>query len=125
MKPYLVTYKFYYDGELLREGNYRQLREAPYEEEYSGTDFEGLWNLTNKYSIEIPLGMWEFKKGKRFLQYYGWMFKQITPKNCKPWKFVITSKEITISMERLMQFDTEDVIQYLKERGMTACPILK
>lgn len=66
MKPYLVTYKFYYDGELLREGNYRQLREAPYEEEYSGTDFEGLWNLTNKYSIEIPLGMWEFKRAKDF-----------------------------------------------------------
>lgn len=125
MKPYLVTYKFYYDGELLSNRAHTQLRETPYEAEYSGTDFEGLWDLTNKWSIEIPLNMWEFKKGKRFLQHYDWCFKKVTPTNCKPWKFVISSQETTISMDRLMRFDTEKVIQYLKERGMTACPILK
>jgi hypothetical protein len=125
MKSYLVTYKFYYDGELLRNRSYKQLREDPYEEEYSGTDFEGLWNLTSERLIDIPLGMWEFKKNKRFLQHYEWLFKKITPENCKPWKFTITSEETTISMNELMRYDTDKVIQYLKERGMTACPILK
>ena len=125
MKSYIVSYKFYYDNKLLSCRTYTLLRETPREEEYSGADFEGLWDLTNKYSIDIPLNMWEFKKDKRFLQHYDWWFKKVTPKNCKPWKLTITSKETTISMERLMRFDTEKVIQYLKERGMTACPILK
>lgn len=125
MKPYLVTYSFYYDDELQSSHTYTRLRESPYEEEYTGTDFEGLCDLTYKWQAMIPFNIWEFKKGKRFIQHYDWWFKNITPKNCKPWKFVITSEETTISMERLMQFDTESVIQYLKERGMTACPILK
>ena len=125
MKAYLITYEFYYDEELLRSRSYTQLRETPYEEECVGTDFEDLWNLTNERSLDIPLNMWESKKGKRFLQHYEWWLKKITPENCKPWKFTITSEEISISMDHLMHFDTNKVIQYLKERGMTACPILK
>ena len=127
MKAYHVIYDFYYDGKMMSSHHSTQLRETPLEEEYSGTDFEGLWDLTYKWAAIIPLGMWEFKKGKRFLEDYGYgLFgRRITPKNCKPWKLTITSKETTISMERLMQFNPEDVIQYLKERGVTTCPILK
>lgn len=125
MKPYLVTYKFYYDDKLENTYSSTQLRDNPYEEEYSGTDFDGLWDLTHKWQMMIPLGMWEFKNGKRFLQHCDWWFKQITPKNCKPWKFVISSQETSLSMNELMKYNTEKVIQYLKERGMTACPILK
>jgi hypothetical protein len=72
-----------------------------------------------------PFASYEFKKGERFIQHYDWLFKKITPKNCKPWKLIISSEETTISMEYLMRFNTEDVIKYLKERGMTAYPILK
>ena len=125
MKPYLITYKFYYDGRLIRTRTCTQLCEPPGEDtEYSGTDFEDLWDLTCKWDYLIPLERHENKKGKRYLDLYD-QFKGITPQNCKPWKFVISSQETTISMNRLMQFDTESVIQYLKERGMTACPILK
>ena len=127
MKAYLTTYKFYYDNKLMSSRCYTQLRESPYEEEYSGADFEGLWDLTYKWSVVIPLNMWESKKGKKFLEDYGYAFfgRKITSKNCKPWKFTITSEETAISMDRLMKFDTEKVIQYLKERGITTCPILK
>jgi hypothetical protein len=125
MKPYLVTYKFYYDGELQSARTSTQLRESPYEEEYAGTDFEGLCDLIYKWQAMIPFNVWELKKGKRFIQHYDWLFKSINPKNCKPWKFTITSEETTISMNELMRYDTNKVIQYLKERGMTACPILK
>lgn len=125
MKPYLVTYKFYYDGELQSARTSTQLRESPYEEEYAGTDFEGLCDLIHKWQALIPFNVWELKKGKRFIQYYDWLFKNINPKNCKSWKFTITSEETTISMNELMRYDTNKVIQYLKERGMTACPILK
>ena len=41
LKTYLVTYKFYYDGELLSERCSTRISETPYEEEYSGADFDG------------------------------------------------------------------------------------
>ena len=125
LKAYLVNYTFYYDGELMSDHYHTKICETPYEEEYSGTDFDGLWDLSCKWSVMIPFNAWEFKKDKKFLQHYNWLFKKITSKNCKPWKFKITSRETTISMKELMRYDTETVIQYLKERGMSTCPILK
>lgn len=125
MKPYLITHEFYYDGELKRMETNIQLLETSYEAELSGTDFEGFWNLKSDWLSMVPYEMITTKKGKRCLWAYDEIFGIVTPKNCKPWKFVISSKETTISMERLMRFDTESVIKYLKERGMTACPILK
>ncbi len=125
LKAYLVNYRFYYDGELLSDRYGTQIRETPYEEEYSGTDFDGLWDLYYKWAAIIPFNAWEFKKDKKFLQHYDWLFKKITSKNCKSWKLIITSKETTISMKELMNYGADTVIQYLKDRGMTACPILK
>ena len=125
IKAYLVTHTFYYDEELMSRRCITSLRETPYEEEYSGTDFDGLWDLYHKWSALIPFNAWEFKKGKKFLQHYDWLFKKITPKNCKSWKFTVTSTETTISMNELMNYGAEKVIKYLKDRGMTACPILK
>ena len=107
MKLYLVTYKFYYDNELLSERCSTHLQDIPDEEECSGTDFDGLWDMIYKWAALVPFVGYEFKKGKRLIQHYDWLFKRITPDNCKPWKFVITSKEISISMERLMRYDTE------------------
>ena len=125
LKAYLITYTFYYDGELLCRKYSTQIRESSYEEEYSGTDFDGLWDLTYQWPTMTPFNAWEFKKGKRFLQHYDWLFKKITSKNCKPWKFTITSHETTISMKELMNYGTDTVIQYLKDRGMAACPMVK
>lgn len=123
MKPYYVSYSFYYNDELLSQRHVTRLLDEPREEEFSGTDFEGLWDLTYQWSALIPLNMWEFKKGKRFLQHYDAIISRITEKNCKPWRFVISSEEAQISMNELMEFDTEDVIKYLKERGITTCPL--
>ena len=125
LKPYNVTYKFYYDGELCRESCHTALLNEPREEEISGNDFDSLWDFTYKNPTMTPFNMWEFKRRGKFLQNCDWWFKKITPKNCKSWKLTITSTETTISMERLMNFKTELVIQYLKERGITTCPIMK
>lgn len=123
LKSYLITYKFYYNGELKNKYYSTKLIEEPYNEEISGTDFEGLRDLVYKYGF-IPISMWEFRKGHKFLQFNDALFARITPKNCKPYKLVITSEETTITMNELMKYDTEKVIQYLKERGMTICHIL-
>ena len=125
LKAYLVNYTFYYDGKLLSDRYHTQICKTPYEEEYSGADFDGLWDLCHKWGMMIPFNAWEFKKDKKFLQHYDWLCKKITSKNCKPWKFTITSQETTLSMNELMNYGTETVIQYLKERGMTTCPIVK
>ncbi len=121
MKPYRITYEFYYDGELKDYQTHLQLLDASHDEEISGTDFEGLWNLKLDYGPLVPLGAWQFKH--KFLQFPDAIISRITPKNCKPWKLVISSEETTVSMDRLMQFNSEDVIQYLKERGITTCPM--
>lgn len=125
LTPYIVSYEFYYDGQRIsRRGDIRLL-EAPLEEEYFGSTFEDLWNFLCKWGDMVPLGMYEPKIGKKFIQHYNALFRCITEKNCKPWRFVISSKETTISMKELMGYDTETVIQYLKERGITTCPIMK
>ena len=125
MKAYLITYSFYYDNQLQQSTCRTQLKESPIEEEYSGADFDSLWGFLSEWRMMTPFVSYESKKGKRFIQHYGWLIKKITQKNCKPWKLVITSEETTISMRELMNYDTELVIKYFKERGMTACPILK
>lgn len=125
MKPYLITYTFYYDGKRIRTRSHTLLCNSIGENiECCGTDFEGLWDLKSEWGYVIPINAYENKKGKRSICLDGEL-KSITPKNCKPWRFTVTKKETTISMRGLMEFNTEDVIQYLKERGITACPILK
>ena len=126
MKPYLVTYHFYYNDKLKKVRTHTQLLDKPFHKIYSGDSFDGLWDLKNEHPSMIPYDMCEFKEGKRFLWPYDRIFTgHITPKNCKPWKLTITSQETTVSMRELMNYSTETVIQYLKDRGMAACPILK
>ena len=122
MKPYRVKYEFYYNDR--REGCHTELYllDNPINKEISGTDFDTLWYLVEEYPF-IPLDCWKFRKGRALYirdSFYG--IKE-WKNDCRPWKLVITSKETTVSMDRLMQFDSEDVIQYLKERGITTCPM--
>jgi RNAse (barnase) inhibitor barstar len=49
MKPYLVTYEFYYDNQLQKSRCHTQLREFPLEEEYSGADFDSLWDFLSEW----------------------------------------------------------------------------
>ena len=124
LKPYRTTYKFYYDGELEYRTATTQLSEYPYEKEFSGTDFDSLWNLYQQYPMVFPFNAYEWKRG-RYLEFYGSMFRGIREwkNNCKPWKLVATSIEVTITMDELSRFDADQAIQYLKERGVTTCPM--
>ena len=124
LKVYQTTYKFYYDGELEYRTTTTQLSDHPYEEEFSGTDFDSLWNLYQKYPMMFPFNAYEWKRG-RYLEFYDSIFRGIREwkNNCKPWRLVATSREITITMNELERFDADDVIQYLKERGITTCPM--
>ena len=124
LKAYLTTYKFYYDGELEYRTTSTQLCDSPYEAEFSGDDFDGLWDLNQKYPMAFPFNAYEWKRG-RCLEFYDSIFRNIKEwkNNCKPWKLVATSREITVTMKELERFNVDDVIQYLKERGITTCPM--
>ena len=124
LKPYSVTYKFYYDG--VRENTERHtlLLEKPLEAEISGTDFDTLWQLRDDGYYVINWARYERKKGRAFGRWDALFCHVHEWKNdIKPWRIVVTSEETTVSMEKLMKFPTDTVIQYLKERGITTCPM--
>lgn len=124
LKPYKVTYKFYYDGVRENTECHIYLLEEPINKEISGTDFDTLWKLREAGYCVINWAQYERKKGRTFGRWDALFCHVHEWKNdIKPWKIVITSEETTVSMERLMQFDTDKVIQYLKERGITTCPM--
>lgn len=124
LKPYNVTYKFYYDGVLENTEYATLLLEEPIMTEDSGTDFDGLWNFKCMFPSVIPWSRYERKKGRAFGRWDALFCHIHEWKNdIKPWKIVVTSEETTVSMEHLMKFKTEDVIQYLKERGIATCPM--
>ena len=125
LKPYRVTHKFYYDGKFENTESHTLLLEEPINEEISGTDFDTLWNLRcEKGCFVINWACYERTKGRAFGRWDAHFCHVHEWKNdIKPWKIVVTSEETTVSMERLMNFESEDVIQYLKERGITTCPM--
>ena len=126
LKIYKVTYKFYYDGVLENTEYATLLLGEPMETEYSGTDFNSLWKLTLEHPWLVPWSRYERKKGRTFGRWNALFCHVHEWKNdVKPWKVVITSKETTISMEELMRHNSDSVIQYLKERGISTCPIMK
>ena len=124
LKPYNVTYKFYYDGVCENTECHTLLLEEPRNEEISGTDFDTLWSLKDDGYWVINWNRYERKKGRAFCRWDALSCHVHEWKNdIKPWTIVVTSEETTVSMERLMKFDTDKVIQYLKERGITTCPM--
>lgn len=124
LKPYNVTYKFYYDGALENTESHTMILPEPRNEEVSGTDFDTLWNLRNSGYWVINWARYERKKGRAFGRWDALLCHVHEWKNdIKPWKIVVTSKEIAISMEELMRHNSDSVIQYLKERGITTCPM--
>lgn len=124
MRTYLITYSFYYNDELIRKTSNVQLLSKPLAQCSSGTDFEGLWDLIHKHPFATPFQAWKSPKGECFLQRSTELFRKTTQKNIKPWKLVISSNETSVSMKELLEFNSDDVIEYLKERGMPVCSIL-
>lgn len=124
LKPYNITYEFYYDGIRENTESHTFLLEESFNEEISGTDFDTLWKLRNEGYWVIDWDRYERKKGRTFCRRDA-LFSHVHEwkNDIKPWKIVITSEETTVSMEHLMRFDTDKVIQYLKERGITTCPM--
>lgn len=124
MDAYKITQVFYYDNELKSSYSFSTITDSPLNKVIKGSDYEGLYKLKQDFPSAIPLQVYTIKR-KQFMQFYDSLFSIITHKNCKSWKLEFSSRKIDISMRELMSFNTDDVIKYLKERGITVCPILK
>ena len=124
LKSYKVTCKFYYDGKFENSDSYIALLEEPINKEISGNDFYTLWNLKIEHPWLIPWSRYERKKGRAMGRFDTFFCHVHEWKNdVKPYKIVFTSEETTMTMTELMKHDAELVIQYLKERGITTCPM--
>lgn len=129
IKPYLVTYKFFYNEELRYHECFTELLEEGVEKHtvISGTsvDFKKLCALKENYNSILPLHAGILKNGESFLQFNDDLFSRITSKNCRPWKLSIDVIGTTLTIKELFRYDSEKVIQYLKERGITMCLTIK
>ena len=124
IKAYKVTYKFYYDGKHEHTERATLLLPEPIEDEWSGTDFDSLWAFKCNYPSVIPWSRYERKKGRALGHWDAFSCCVHEWKNdVNPWKVVATSEEVALSMDELMRHNADSVIQYLKERGITACPM--
>lgn len=127
IKPYVTTYKFYYNNKLKRSMRFTELLEESLSKDktISGISFESLCELKEKCNLFLRLIEKKNKNNEIFLEFDDVLFLRITSKNCKPWRLEIKSTETEITMKELFWFESEKVIQYLKERGIASCPIIK
>lgn len=142
LKAYISTYVFTVNG---KEFNRKQ--SAPYLEEekpnkittekiLSGHDFESLYScleMAKKLNDSFIFGCHTKDPKKKKIYFdngdnYTGIFGTTIKNNGRPveWSVTEITKEIEVSMERLFQIsNSEKVIQYLKERGLTVCPMTK
>ena len=96
--------------------------------------YEDAKGTLNKYIGSLEFGVWfvakTLFKRRRYVLLRNWVegneYKYID--NGEPLSYYISEYyfEISVSMKELFELeDSEKVIQYLKERGMNTCPMIK
>ena len=135
MNAYRMTLIWYYGGEQIKETR----RIVLCEEEEAITEYKTYTKLYSKvkelddcgivYDEKIPF---RWKRGKFFNKnkYYmlvddGIYTDKYKLEDDETLTLEIDYEPYAISMEQLMRQPTEQVIIYLKERGITTCPITK
>lgn len=86
----------------------------------NGKTFESLWTTMNDYGLAIPANRWDktFFSKKRKIEFFKCIKTWIDNGIEREWELYRYDKPIKLSMEELMKFNSDDVIQYLTERKM-------
>lgn len=86
----------------------------------NGKTFESLWTAMNTYGLAIPANRWDktFFSKRRRIEFFRSIKVWIDNGIEREWELYRYDKPIKLSMEELMKFDSDDVIQYLTERKM-------
>lgn len=127
LKFYSVAYKTYNNGTYIGTDYARTLiEESEAKDEFVFINWDNLSEMYCKYSLLLPFGIWNFKKGRIISFFSGNPFKKDF-RDIKEWK---TKLDITLKIEyrdisKSMSIDdvlkwheAEKAIQYLNERNL-------
>lgn len=128
MNTYLRTSKFTIDGVLTKvESWYVLIDDSKANKEIkvlgNGKTFESLWSFmtTSGDGILIPGNAWlrAFWSKKRRIEFFTKTKTWVDDGIEREWELSIIDEPAEVSMERLYKFDSEKVVKYLVERGLT------
>lgn len=127
LKFYSIAYKTYNNGTYISTDCARTLiEESEAKDEFVFINWDNLSEMYCKYSLLLPFGIWNFKKGRVISFFSGNPFKKDF-RDIKEWK---TKLDIMVKIEyrdisNLMSIDdilkwsdAEKAIQYLNERNL-------
>ena len=132
LNSYLTTLKFEIDGSKYKESQITLIREENASlEEYiiaQGNTFDELWNFMKSKKELAFFGHchepW-FLSRKRNIEfnYFSDIPTWYDNGTKKEWSVSVKDKLYKVSMKELMKQDADDVIEYLKERGISSINI--
>lgn len=132
LNSYLTTLKFEIDGSKYKESQITLIREENASlEEYiiaQGNTFDALWDFMKSKKELAFFGHchepW-FLSRKRNIEfnYFSDIPTWYDNGTKKEWSVSIKDKLYKVSMKELMKQDADDVIEYLKERGISSINI--
>ena len=127
LKFYSVAYKTYNNGTYIGTDYTKTLKEeSEIKNELVFINWDNLSEMYCKYSLLLPFGIWNFKKGRIISFFSGNPFKKDF-RDIKEWKtkldimvkieYIDISKSMSID-DILKWHDAEKAIQYLNERNL-------
>lgn len=132
MDSYLKKIKLFVNDEIYDRVSFCVLKEKEEVEdsEYICNKWEDIPNFEQRWHSSVGIASDETKKGLKVYCGDGFSYGMKTFKswkdNCPSLKVTVTFEPTSVTMAELMKFDSEKVIKYLKERGITsvACPLI-
>ena len=132
LKTYNNIYKFFWDGECVLTNISSmfiqdELGLKP-KQIIKGNTFNELCELYMEWPGVIPYSLWSFKKDARIISFFTGVhipdIKEKNPKHMKDFVFTIETKENRASIQKILEYgDSEKAIEYLKQHGMSVCPM--
>ena len=134
MNAYTRVMEFVIDGKVVRDYSWTILaddKEAKTEVTIDGCGrtFDSLWEYCGQPGkcLNVPCNRWESAlwSKKRRIEFFPNIKTWIDNGTEREWEVRYIDVLDTISMDALLQKDADKVIQYFKDRGLTACPLMK
>lgn len=128
MNTYLRTVTFTIDGVETREESFSILvdetkAQLEMQIDGQGKTFESLWNYMEQLykGLNIPANRWirALWSNKRRIEFFTKTKTWIDNEVEREWSVTYKDEPYTMSMERLLKFNSEKVAQYLVERGLS------
>lgn len=125
MNTYLRTMEFEIDGKVVKTESWTILideNEAILsgKTKGEGRTFDSLWDFMYEHGLIIPGNGWTraFWSNKRRIEFFIKVKTWVDNGTERPWKVTYIDEPYRVTMERLLKFDSDDVVKYLNERNL-------